>query len=120
VKRLFAARWRLIMAVLIALALAPVTWIRTELPAPDFDAPVFFTALDVPEGTVGELEILRAWKAVSNSDHFGGYSAMIATGPQQLTAASDRGRIMRLSLPERGPPAARLSYLSGKIEPESA
>lgn len=117
-KRLVARRWRLILAVLIALALAPVTWIRDELPAPNFDAPVNFTALDVPERTVGEVEILRAWKAVSNSDHFGGYSAMIATGPQRLIAASDRGRIMRLSLPERGPPAARLSYLSGKIEPQ--
>ncbi len=103
---------------MVAAVLAPVTWIRTELPAPDFDAPVTFTRIAAPIRTVGEAEIQRAWKATSNSNHFGGYSAMIATGPQQLIAASDRGRIMRLSLPGTGSPVARLSYLSGKIEPQ--
>ncbi|MGB5778008.1 MAG: esterase-like activity of phytase family protein [Allopontixanthobacter sediminis] len=115
-KRLIVARWRMILAVMVATALAPVTWIRTELPAPDFDAPVTFTRIATPIRTVGEVEILRAWKLASNSNHFGGYSAMIATGPQQLIAASDLGRIMRLSLPAAGSPIANLSYLSGKIE----
>ncbi len=104
------------LAVLIALALAPVTWIRGELPAPDLDAPVIFTRLSLPVRSAGEVQILRAWKAASTSNHFGGYSAMIAAGPRQLIAASDRGRIMRLALRSDGPPAARLSYLSGDSE----
>lgn len=117
-KRLVARRWRLILTLLIALALAPVTWIRNELPAPDFSAPVIFTRLDLPIRVIGEVEILRGWKAVSSNDHFGGFSALVVTGPQLLIAASDRGRIMRLSLDEQGLPAARLSYLSGEIQPQ--
>ncbi|MDZ4308657.1 esterase-like activity of phytase family protein [Allopontixanthobacter sp.] len=112
----FAAWRRPVLIALLALALAPATWIRHELPDPDYGAPVIFARLGVPVPMAGEVEVLRAWKATSNSDHFGGYSALVATGEGQLIAASDRGRIMQLSLPGNGSPAARLSYLPGLIK----
>lgn len=113
-----AVNWRLILILLVMLALAPVTWMRTELPAPNLGAPVSFTRLAMPQQMAGEVRVLGGWTLASISDHFGGYSALLAVDGQHLIAASDRGRIMRLELRGNKPPVARMSYLSGNVRPE--
>lgn len=113
-----AANWRLILIVLVTLALAPVTWIRAELPPPNLDAPVTFTRLTMPQSMAGEVQLLGGWKLASTNGHFGGYSALLTTDGQHLIAASDRGRIMRLALRKTKPPHAQMSYLSGNIQPD--
>ena len=116
--RVLAANWRLILIALVMLALAPVTWLRTERPPPDLGAPVAFTRLAMPEPMAGEVRIVGGWKLSSANDHFGGYSALLALDGQHLIAASDRGRIMQLALRGDDPPRAQMTYLSGNIEPE--
>ncbi len=113
-----AVNWRLILILLVILALAPVTWVRTELPPLNLGAPVSFTRLAMPQQVAGEVHVLGGWTLASNSDHFGGYSALLAADAQHLIAASDRGRILRLALRGDRPPIARMSYLSGNVRPD--
>ncbi len=112
------ANWRLILIILVTLALAPVTWIRAELPPPDLNPPVNFIRLAMPQLKAGEVQLIGGWKLVSTNDHFGGYSALIALDDQHLIAVSDRRRIMRLALRKTGPPVVQMDYLSGKVQPE--
>lgn len=110
-----AVNWRLILIVFIMLALAPVTWMRTELPPLNLGAPVSFTRLAMPQQMAGEVQVLGGWTLASISDHFGGNSALLAVDGQHLIAASDRRRIMRLALRGDRPPIARMRYLSGNV-----
>ncbi len=106
------------LIILVMLALAPVTWIRAELPAVNLDGPVNFMRLTMPQPMAGEVQLLGGWKLASQNDHFGGYSALLALDGQHLIAASDRGRTMRLTLRKKGPPIAQMNYLSGKVQLE--
>lgn len=115
---MLAANWRLFLILPIMLALAPVIWIRSELPPPDLAAPVIFTRLAMPQPAPGEVRLLGGWKLASTNDHFGGYSALLAIDGGHLVAASDRGRIMRLELRGDGPPTAQMGYLSANAGPE--
>lgn len=112
------ANRRLVLIMLVAAAAAPVTWIRHELPPLYLDAPVRFARLAVGQAMAGEVRLQGGWKLASSSNHFGGYSALIATDDHHLIAASDRGRIMHLALPGAGPPVARMRYLSAGVQPE--
>ena len=117
--RFRAANWRLILIVLVGLALAPVTWLRSEIPEPNLDSPVLFTRLMMPQQNLtGEVHLLRGWKLTSVSDHFGGYSALLALNDQHLFAASYRGRTMELALNGDRLPTAQMAYLSGEAQPE--
>ncbi len=102
------------LALLLALALAPGTWLRSASPPPDLAAPVKFTPMGQFPRVSGEIEILRAWRLQSENGHFGGFSALAAMPGGNLLAASDRGRVMYLDMPENGTPAARMDFLSGK------
>lgn len=103
---------------LLALALAPGTWLRSSSAAPDLSAPVEFTPLKQFPQALGELEVVRAWRLQSENDHFGGYSALAALPGGRLMAASDRGRMIYLDIARKGAPAARMAYLAGKYQPD--
>lgn len=98
---------RLLLAGLLALGLAPGTFVRTIPPPPDFTSPVRIAALPVPETRIGPFTLVGAWRLASRNDHFGGYSALLARPDGTLIAASDAGRLMILPRPDRaggGPP----------------
>jgi hypothetical protein len=111
---------RLILIVLVVLALAPGTWLRSKLPPLDLDGPVTITPLTIldRQTIAGEVQVLAGWRMVSGNDHFGGYSALVALDDQHLIAASDRGRIMRLDISGDAPRVQKMDYLAGTVQPD--
>lgn len=98
---------RLILAGVVSLGLAPGTFVRTIPPPPDYISPVLVERLGVNETPLGRFTLVGAWRLASRNDHFGGYSALLARPGGKLLAASDAGRLMILSRPDRengGPP----------------
>ena len=87
-----------ILALLVAAGLAPGTFVRTAIPAPDFDSPLSARLLDVETQSAGPLTLVRAWHLQSPNDHFGGYSALLARGDGTLLAGSDAGRLLSMTL----------------------
>lgn len=92
---------RILLAVLLALALAPGTFFRSEIPPPDLTSPVSIVTLDFEPVRSGPLVLDVAWKLTGAIDHFGGYSAHIAWKKDEYLAANDAGRLIRLSRPDR-------------------
>lgn len=107
---------RLILILLAALALAPGTWIRSAIPPPDLDGPVILTPLASLPMTSGEITLVRGWRLASGNDNFGSYSALLAPDGQQLIAASDHGRIMRLAIDGDRPRVLNIGVLDGQTE----
>lgn len=106
---------RKILAVLLAMAVAPGTFVRSELPEPDYTSPVFIEPLEVVPARSGPLTLDAAWVLTSDNDHFGGYSALIAWKPDAFLAANDAGRLMHLPRPDRVDAQPRLdSFLNFK------
>ncbi|MEP2735329.1 MAG: esterase-like activity of phytase family protein [Erythrobacter sp.] len=108
----------MLLAVL-AIWIAPGTWVRTIVPPPDFTAPLLITPLANPQGLTsveeGEITLLRAWKLDSRNAHFGGYSALVTLPKGRLLAGSDRGRLLEMPLPENADPKTpvQFSYFAG-------
>ena len=100
-------RWagRLFLALLIAVGLAPGTWVRS---APtilsDERRLLDMMPLDGPT-SLGELEVTGVWQLESPNMFFGGYSALAALGDGRLLAVSDSGAKLVFAPPGR---AARL------------
>jgi hypothetical protein len=92
---------RIFLAGLLALGLAPGTFVRSALPAPDYASPVMITRLDTEPLRSGPLVLEGAWQLKSDNDHFGGYSALVEWRPGLLLAANDAGRLMKLPRPDR-------------------
>ena len=92
---------RIFLAGLLALGLAPGTFVRSALPAPDYASPVTITRLDTEPLRSGPLVLDGAWQLKSDNDHFGGYSALVEWRPGLLLAANDAGRLMKLPRPDR-------------------
>jgi len=112
------AAMRLILIAAVALGLAPGTWLRSPARLVDHQAPVIFTPLALPQINAGEAALLRGWRMTSANEHFGGFSALAAIDGQTLVSASDRGRILHLSLGDPATPAARMERLGDKAQPD--
>ena len=86
---------RLIAIVLVALALSPgLFWRDSPVLGPQ---PLLIAPLPLPAGaTVGPgLTIAGGWRLDSDSEDFGGYSALLSLPGGSLLALSDRGRMLR-------------------------
>lgn len=99
---------RILLACLLALALAPGTFVRSKIPPPDYTSPVTIERIETEPARSGPLVLDSAWELSSANDHFGGYSAMIAWKKGEFLAANDAGRLMHLPRPDRTPAAPRL------------
>ena len=89
------------LACIVALGLAPGTFVRSE-PAPrDYTSPVSIAPLETGEASSGPLTLEGAWVLESKNHYFGGYSALIALYEDEFLAASDNGRLMFLPRPDR-------------------
>ncbi len=98
-------RFRQLLALSVALGLGGATWLRSTPPPPDPAQRLDVTAL--PQEplccTAGPLHLVGAWQLSSRNAMFGGYSALIRTGPGRLLAMSDRGYYLSFQMPD-GPP----------------
>jgi hypothetical protein len=106
---------RLIFVGVVALGLAPGTWVRTQGPLPvEVGRVLKITRLSAPARDIGELRFLAAWELESPNEQFGGYSALVSLGSGHLLAASDRGRLLVLTGLETPRSRAVLDYFGGR------
>lgn len=105
-----ARRLRWLLLALVVLALGPGTFVRTPTGQRSDRAEVTITALATREGTSGALTMTGAWELASPHGWFGGFSALIATGPAGLIAGSDRGFLLDIDLAADGPRAVPGSF----------
>ena len=94
---------RIIAIALIALALAPGLWLRSEArwPASPGSRTLRFDSLDArtPGSWPADLRLVGAWRVTSEYHRFGGYSALLATAGGTLTAIGDTGDTLRMRPP---------------------
>lgn len=94
---------RLAAVALIGLALAPGTFLRTDIPRKLTTDLAIESVTDLPERATGSgFTREGAWQLTSSSLEFGGYSAILAMDDASLRLFSDRGN--RLTLPAPGRP----------------
>jgi hypothetical protein len=104
---------RLIVLLIVALGLAPGTWLRSPWPVPPERPMLRAIPLLQEARTIGAARLAGVWELRSPSPDFHGYSALAALADGSLLALSDRGRVLRF-----GPPD--LSRRSFRIGPFSA
>ncbi len=97
-----SGRRRLAALALLALALAPGTWLRTEV-VENKEAVLAITPLAPPGLTLRSGAVVRTglWELDSPNSLFGGYSAMMLIGPDLLRLFSDRGSMLTFAAPGR-------------------
>jgi hypothetical protein len=92
---------RLFLLLLVAVGLAPGTWVRSPRSFAIDQRPLLFVErLEVPRGALGgAVEVAGAWHLRSPNFHFSGYSALLVLDDGTLLAASDHRRELRFSPP---------------------
>lgn len=102
---------RLVLALLMAAALAPGTWLRdAELPR-TFDRLVGIAPLDTERVESGPFTLVAAWQMTGDRVQFGGFSALVALNDKRFLAGSDSGRWLDFDRPDRGARPGRLSRM---------
>lgn len=108
---------RLTLLALVAVALAPGTWLRSP-PATDDLRPILrFERLEADLSHSGEIAIEGIWELTSPNIHFNSYSALVALSSHRLLAVSDRGRWMEFPIPGFAG-APRFGVIGGTVEPD--
>jgi hypothetical protein len=90
----------LIAIAVLALMVAPGTWVRSPIAKPDFSQILTVTPLPTEGFDLGEVELVGAWHLESPNSHFGSYSALLAMPDCQLFSASDTGKLLRFPMPD--------------------
>ena len=95
-------RRRLAILAVVALGLAPGTFVRTP-PAPlDERAILTLEPIELAPATRGEVRIEGLWELASPNSHFGSYSGLVALSENELLAVGDSGGWLRFSPPGEG------------------
>ncbi|HTN14942.1 MAG TPA: esterase-like activity of phytase family protein [Sphingomonadaceae bacterium] len=96
---------RILLALILALGLAPgIVW-RSEPPLPDYSQSVTFVRLPLPTGDAlriggtGSPVVTGAWRIDSPNSQFGSYSALLLMNGGSFLAFSDQGGFLRAPLP---------------------
>lgn len=105
--------WRLILLAIVALGLAPGTWVRTPLKHSDFRDLLTIHPAQTEARKIGALDVLGVWELDSQNSHFGSYSALVSLGDGTLLAGSDRGRLLQFSPPGSGGSVIRFGSFAG-------
>ena len=101
---------RLALALLVAAALAPGTFVHTP-PKPKVRNPtVAIAPLAIKEGRFGPLVLDGGWTLHGFRNMFGGYSALVSLPDNRLMAASDTGRRLIFTRPDRRGPSPDLLW----------
>lgn len=95
---------RLLATLLLIVALAPGTWLRSPKPPPVDDLRLRFVPVELPPEVVrrdllGAFALEGAWEMTSPHRHFGGFSALVPLDRGQLLAISDRGYFLCFAPP---------------------
>lgn len=93
---------RLLILLIVALGVAPGTWVRTKTPIVDHRQILDFEAIDVGARQRGEVRIEGLWRLSSPNSNFGSYSGLVALGDDELLAVGDSGGWLRFGLPGSG------------------
>jgi len=101
---------RLILLALVALGLAPGLFLRTPTGSGDDAAQVAIAPVAERDGVSGPLRLTGAWLMTSPHSRFGGFSALVATGPGRLMAGTDRGFLLELDVARPVPRAVPGSF----------
>lgn len=109
---------RLLILAVVALGLAPGTWVRTEVTLRDYDAPLRITPIEGAAGVSGDLTLTGLWNLTSRNDHHHGFSALVQLPNGDLLSGSDRGRLLQIPLANGEPQSAgsRYDFLPGRGE----
>lgn len=112
---------RLLMTGLVALGLAPGTFVRSAVePEPEIAAArPQIARVDVPATDAGSLRVEGVWEVSSADRRVGGFSALTATGPEELVAISDAAQIARIALREGEPSRIRIADPARPVRPPS-
>ena len=102
--------YRLLLLAIVAIGLAPGTLIRTPTGLRSDGAVVTVTPIASREGVDGLLVLTGAWELSSAHGWFGGFSALVASGPDSVIAGSDRGWLLDLDLSGTAPAAVPGSF----------
>ncbi|WP_284123957.1 esterase-like activity of phytase family protein [Parerythrobacter aestuarii] len=94
---------RLILLVLVAVALAPGTWLRSAPPPVMLNAGVEVIRLAIDKPRIGALDVIGTWQLKSEHSLFHGYSGLVALGGGKFLAASDAGAGLAFSMASGGP-----------------
>ncbi|MXO51856.1 esterase-like activity of phytase family protein [Erythrobacter gaetbuli] len=111
---------RLVLAILVALSLAPSTFMRS--PPPPVGSPYArFAPIEFAPATIGPLELAGAWEIVGRHRDFGGFSAMVILPDGQMRLGSDAGRLFTIGRPDRAGEIGGLTVLAqrrgdGKVD----
>ncbi|MGB3739996.1 MAG: esterase-like activity of phytase family protein [Pontixanthobacter sp.] len=95
---------RLTILALVAISLAPGSWIRTPAPVPNDSHTLTLTSLDIAPRRLGETTLVGGWHLTSANSGFGSYSALVSIGSKRFLAGSDRGRLLEFDRPDMGAP----------------
>ena len=109
---------RLLLAIFLAAAIAPATWLRSPEPARSHNLLVPLQKLATPVSTVGQFQLVAAWQLDSEHEHFGGFSALIAMPDGRFVAGTDGGRKLVFERPDKGKSMGVLSRL-GSIKSQN-
>ena len=92
---------RILLAVLLTLAMAPGTFVRSELPLRDWQSPIAIKALQVAPLKAGPLELEAAWELSSENFLAGGFSALAHRPDGSFLSVSDTGRLIAFPRPDK-------------------
>ncbi|MEO1647226.1 MAG: esterase-like activity of phytase family protein [Pseudomonadota bacterium] len=113
---------RLFKIILLALCLAPGTWLRSPLQA-EYDVEITRHSVSgASEPLQNGWQRLGIWEYRSTGLRFGGFSALLVLDDNRLRAFSDRGVAWTFTEPDAPPtsPASRASdRMSGELRPQS-
>ncbi len=101
---------RLLLLALVAVGLAPGTFVRTPVGLRSDVATVSITPVADTRGTAGALRLTGVWELRSRHGWFGGFSALVAGNRGSALAASDRGWLLDLDLSGDRPRAVPGSF----------
>jgi Esterase-like activity of phytase len=107
-------RRRWLLAIILALALAPGTWLRSPELLPNHEQVLRFTPLALEAEQLGPFHLAAVWDLTSPNSLFGSYSAVVAPAPGRLLAFSDRGEFLDFAVPGSEPGPIRIGTLPGK------
>lgn len=106
---------RLTALALIALALAPGTWLRSAIPPDDLRPILHFNAVPFPASRSSAVTLEGVWHLTSSNMHFGSYSGLAALPDGTLLTVSDKGRWLRFTPPGRNGPAPRFGVIGPAV-----
>lgn len=105
-----ARMFRWLLLVIVAVGLAPGTFLRTTTGARSDVAVVAITPITARDGVSGGLTLTGAWELSSSHGWFGGFSALVAGEGAALIGGTDRGWLLDLDLAGDAPRAVPGSY----------